>query len=112
MISFIQKFKNLSFREALHYLGMNGGSYKPDPREIIKRDLVKAFRAWCEEYYNDLCIFYRTLQKAKSNIKTETELTTLEKFYRDEPSLLHKIEILQEDNDVEKFELYREEHGN
>lgn len=105
VLTFIQKLKNLSFKETLRYLGINGKPYQPDPKEIKKRQLVKVFRQWCNDYFNDLADLYRCLQKAKERIKTEEDLERLVEFYHKESVWLYEIEILQDDDD-RKLKLY------
>jgi len=105
VISFIQKYHNLDFKEACKYLGI---SFKPDLKEIKKQQLVKTFREWCNDYYDDLCSLYRALQKAKEQAKTIEEIEMLAEFYHKESLWLYQIEILQSDDDQAKFELYKE----
>lgn len=70
VIDFIQRFKGLTFKDTLTYLGMTTG--KPNrqaqqriEREKRKRAAVAAFRAWCANEYNELADNYRKLQQAK-----------------------------------------------
>lgn len=105
VIAFIMKYHNMTFKEACQYLGI---SFKPDSREIKKQNLVKAFRQWCNEYYDDLCSLYRTLQRAKEKAETIEEVEALAPFYHQESVWLYQIEILQGDGDQAKFKLYKE----
>ena len=110
VISFIQKYHNMTFKEACQYLGI---SFKPDPLEIKKQNLVKAFRQWCNDYYDDLCSLYRTLQRAKEKAKTIEEVEALAPLYYQEPAWLYQIEILQSDDVEAKLKLYKEvRYGN
>lgn len=113
VIAFIQKFKGLSFKEALSYLGISTGRPTPEAikkirQEKHKRELIKGFREWCNDYHNDLCRLYRTLQKAKSKAKTIKEVEALSKFYHKETLWIYQIEILLSNDDEAKFNLYRE----
>jgi hypothetical protein len=112
VIAFIQKYKGLSFKDALRYLGISGKPIKPDTKTIRKRELIKAFRQWCFEKHDSLCTLYRELQEVKSMVKTEKDLESLARFYHLEPLWLHHIEILISDDEKAKFELYREIKGN
>ena len=85
-ITFIQKHRNLSFKEAIKYL--NCDKPKSYNREIRKRELVKAFHKWCNNRYNDLCLCYRTLQKLKTAVKTMEEVELLAELYHKEPHWL------------------------
>jgi len=107
VIVFVRRFKNLNFKEALAYLGIDGRP-QTDPQERRKRQLVKAFREWCDNYYSDLCLLLRTLWKAKQQVKDEADLEKLAEFYHKESLWLYQIEILQGNDDESKFELYRE----
>lgn len=107
VISFIMKFKSLDFKSALAYLGINGKSYKPNPQELRKRQLIQQFKQWCNNYHNDLCQLIRTLQKAKVKIKTVEDAEKLAELYHLEPLWLHRTEILQGNDESAKLELYR-----
>jgi DNA primase len=109
VISFIEKYKNLSFRDALIYLGIaTGKPPKPNTRELKKRELVKEFKQWCDVYYDDLCRFYRLWQDVKESIKTIEDAEKFSKFYHREPVITYHMEILCSDDNEAKFELYRE----
>ena len=108
VVSFIQKYKNLSFKEALKYLGVDGKTFKPDPKEIRKRELLQKFRAWCNNYHSDLCSLIRCLWKAKQKAKTEEDVKKLAEFYHKESIWLYQIEILWGTDDNAKLELYQE----
>lgn len=113
VIDFVMLYKNLSFKDSLSYLGISTGKPTPEAikkieQEKYKRELVKAFKAWCNDYHNDLCRLYRALQKAKSEAKTIEEVEALAEFYHKESSWLYQIEILLSNDDEAKFNLYRE----
>ncbi len=113
VIDFIQKYKGLAFKEALFYLGISTSrptqeAIKKIEQEKYKRELVKAFKAWCNDYHNDLCKLFRALQKAKSKAKTIEEVEALSEFYHKESLWLYQIEILLSNNNEAKFNLYRE----
>jgi DNA primase len=112
VIAFIQKYKYLSFKEALSYLGINDKLYKPDSKEFRKRELLQQFKQWCNEYYNDLCFLYRTLQRAKTKVKSEEDLEILSSFYHKESIWISQIEILQGNNDTEKINLFEKRYLN
>jgi len=107
-ILFIKKYKNLSFQEAVKYLGINGKPYRPNPKETRRKELLQQFRQWCNEYYDDLCSLYRTLQRAKETAKTIEEVEALAPVYHQESAWLYQIEILQCDDNQAKFNLYKE----
>jgi hypothetical protein len=108
VISFIQKFKSLSFKEALGYLGITGKPTKPDVREVKKRELLKKFKHWCYTKHDSLCSLYRELQEIKALVRTEQDSESLADFYHQESSWMRQIEILQGSDDEAKFNLYKE----
>jgi DNA primase len=109
VISFIQKYKGVSFKESLQYLSIsNGQPYKQNPRELRKRELIKEFKQWCYKKHELLCSLYRDLQEAKDRVKTEWDLEKLAPFYHQENIWLYQIEIFQSNDEEAKFELYRE----
>lgn len=112
VIDFIRKYRSLSFKEALSYLGING---KPSKKTVYKtlrdkhtRELINQFRRRCNEYFDDICSLYRSLQKAKAKAKTMEDVEALAEFYHLEPVWLHRIKILQGNDEQEKLNLYRE----
>lgn len=113
VIDFIQKYKGLSFKDALGYLGISPGRPSPEAikkieQEKYKRELIKAFRDWCNDYHSDLCTLFRTLQKAKGEAKTVLDVEALADFYHQESMWLHRIGILMSNDDEAKFKLYKE----
>lgn len=113
VIHFIQKYKGLSFKEALNYLGISTGRPTPEAirkikKEKYKRELVFAFKEWCKDYHNDLCSLLRCLWKAKSKAKSEEDVEALAEFYHKESFWLYQIEILESNDDEMKLELYKE----
>jgi hypothetical protein len=112
VITLVQKLHNLSFRDALVYLGISYGKpYKPDSREFKKRELVKEFKQWCNFYYDDLCRFYRLWQDVKGSIKTIEDAERFSKFYHREPVIEYHMDILYGDDIEAKYELYKEVMG-
>lgn len=108
VIDFISLYKGLSFKDALKCLGIS--TDRPTPEAIkkieYKREIVKRFKQWCNNYHNDLCRLFRTLQKAKSKAKTIEEVEALTNFYHRESKWLNRIQILIDGTDQDKFLLY------
>lgn len=108
VITFIQKLKGYSFKDACRYLGISPGKpYKPNTREIKKRDAVKKFKAWCEEYYNKCCEFYRLWYQVKMNIRTIEEAEKYALFYHREPIITYQMDILFSNDNEAKFQIYK-----
>lgn len=108
VISFIQHLKNLSFKDAIRYLRIDNSSYRLDSREIKKRELVRKFKRWGTEYFNDLTDLYRCLQIAKQKIKSIEDMDNVASFYHEETRWLYEIEVLLSNNDETKIQLYQE----
>jgi DNA primase len=112
VFTFIEKFKGLTFKDALRYLGIeNDGPYKPNPEVQRKRDLVKAFRQWEMDYFDEVSTLYRVLNKLKLLAKTQEEVDSLADFYKAESVWEHHMDILTFGSDEEKFLLFREVVG-
>jgi hypothetical protein len=114
VITFTQKYKGISFKEALIYLGIEGGKiYQPDKRALKKKELIHTFKEWCHDYFLYLCDLLIGLDRVKRKIKTEIEIEAFAAYYHRESLWNHHIEILSGNNDRAKFVLYVEVvHGN
>jgi hypothetical protein len=109
VISFIQRFNHCDFKQALDFLGMKKGtSFKPNKREQRKRELINAFREWCNDYYDLLCSAYRLLNKARHEVKDMQEVAKIARLYHYAPIWEYHMDILCSRDDREKFELYLE----
>jgi DNA primase len=109
VISFMQKFKGLSFPEALRYLGIESDKpYKPNPEIERRKKLLEQFRTWEREYFDEVVSQLRLIGKVMSGIKTEWELEKLAELYKIQPILDYHYQILTFGNDEERFELYKE----
>lgn len=117
VVTFLQKHKNFTFKEAISYLGIDGKlsreALQKADREKRKKDCLKQFKAWCNDYHSDLSSLLRCLWKAKQQVKDEADLEKLPEFYHREPVWLYQIEILQSNDDEAKLKLYKEvRYGN
>jgi DNA primase len=110
VITFIEKYKSLSFKGALSYLGINGNTrkLKPDSLELRKRELVRGYRQWLSQYTDFLCNVLRRLDKAKLKAKTMKEVEAMAFHYHSEPIWEHHLETLLGNDERAKFELYKE----
>ena len=78
VIDFIQKLHNLSFKDALKYLGMKPGKPpKVDPVMKRKRELLKDFEQWRRETYRNLCDEKNILWHALRRCKNMDEISEL-----------------------------------
>ncbi len=109
VITFIQKYKGLSFREALSYLGIsNSRPIKPSPRELLKRKLTDEYRNWMRTYEDQLCTLYRGLQGAKNAVTSMLQVEAISCCYHGEPLWEHHLNIVQFGTKSEKLKLYEE----
>lgn len=112
-ISFIQKHRGLSFKDALVYLGISISKPSPEAMQARKRQREKAeavqeFRKWEADYHGELCDRYRCLQNAKDKCRTMADAEDIAEYYHKEPLWIHRMDILEGRDDKEKFSLYRE----
>jgi len=107
-ITFIQKLHGLSFKDAIKYLNIEGSQpVKTKPKDRTKRDLLKAFRSWEKEYLGQLTDYYREIHDL---LKHCSEMEDIELFAIDLhrlPIVEHRLEILSNGTDEEKYELYQ-----
>ena len=109
VITYIQHYHNLTFKESLSYLGINGGiNPKPDTRQIKKRQLVQKYRQWMSNYTDFLCNVLRMLDHRKRFIRTIKEIERLAYFYHQEALWTHHFDILLFGSEKEKLQLYAE----
>lgn len=109
---------NLDFREACRTLasdfGIEWGGRPPTMEErrkareeAKKRELVKAFRAWCERAYMDICVLIRCVDKVLHQHPEQAE--ELSEILNMEPIWCYWLDILQGGTDEERFLLFNSE---
>ena len=109
LITFIQKYKELSFKDALASLGIdNSRQYKPNPRAERKKELVQQYRQWKNEYTGFLCNVLRMLDQRKMKFRTMEQVEKLSYHYHKEQIWEYHFEVLLGKDEDEKFELYKE----
>jgi DNA primase len=116
VIDFIIKLKNMSFKGALAYLGINSDNgYTPKKRDtkmLLKRRLVSVFREWEKQYYDKLAFIYRTFNETKAKFKTMEEAEKFADVYHIMSICEYHMDILFSGDDETKYELFMEvEHG-
>jgi DNA primase len=95
VIFFIRKLHNLTFKEAIAYLGLvRDQLVKVNPQEQTKRDLVKAFRAWERKYYQRLTRYYRNFHDLKRNFKTMDDVVQFSEIFDQMPLVEYHMDIL------------------
>jgi len=110
VITFIMLYHNLSFKDALDYLGLNGRpSLQPtDPVKVQKRKLIESFRTWEQSYYRALCRKRLLLIHMTRDLATMEEVEERAPLIHALPMIEHKLDILWHGSDEEKFILWRE----
>lgn len=110
-IAFIQKYKGLSFKDAISHLGI--APSKPSreaiqraKREKHKHKLIKEFRYWCIRYADDVYSLYQDIQDAKAMVKTEEDAEAIAELYHMENMVLYESRVMDSNNDAAKFQLY------
>ncbi|MBW2647504.1 MAG: hypothetical protein JRE23_15270 [Deltaproteobacteria bacterium] len=107
-IDFTQRLHNLSFKDALRYLGMTPG--KPpqvNPELNRKRELLRDFEQWRRETYRALCDEYNAIWHTLRRCKTMDEIGEYAEVLCEMGPMEDNIEILSGGTDEQRFELYR-----
>ncbi len=109
VITFIQKYKGLSFKDSLCYLGIDSSrKIKPDTRVIRKRELIQQYQQWIDDYTNFLCNVLRRLDIAKMKAKTMKQVEAMAFHYHSEHIWEYHLDILLSKDEIAKFEIYKE----
>jgi DNA primase len=111
VITFIQKYKDLSFKHALAYLKINDNGqkyFKPRQKETRKRELLREYRQWLSDYRDFLCDILWKLDQSKKKAKTMKAVEALAFHYHSAHIWEHQLEILFSKDEEAKFELYEE----
>jgi hypothetical protein len=113
VITFIQQYRKVPFKEALAYLGIRRDEpYRPDPREKRKRTLINDFKAWCATYSDRLAWELRGLRRLVQGIRTEEDMELRAWAYDEIPVLEYKMDILQYGSDEARYLLFKEAKAN
>ena len=113
VIIFIQKLHNLTFKEAIAYLGLvRDQPVKVNPQEQTKRDLIKAFRIWERDYYRQLSNRYRDFHTLSKDFITIEEVECFAEDFDSMPVIEWHMDILFNGSDEQKYRLYCFMKGN
>jgi len=106
VIAFIEKYHAVDFKTALSILGIsNDQPYLPDSVRTRKRELERDFRAWCWQHGNILAAQYRLINNAL-DVLTDTD--DMADLYKRRTIVEYHLNILDGNDDAEKFALFRE----
>jgi DNA primase len=117
VITFIQKYHDLSFKDALAYLGIisNGNKYRHDSVTIRKRVLKQIYEQWKQAYCLYLVDCLRCLDQAKSLCRTMAEVEIFADAYHKKEIWEYEYQILLSKDEDAKLQLFKEvwnEHKN
>ena len=112
VIDFVQKMYNLSFQDALRYLGIEQGKITPKmqretDRRKRKAELIRKFNKWRSEYIGYLGTMINRTRKLMKNI-TPDDLDLYAALLQRLPVWKYHFEILAEGRDKSRYELYKE----
>lgn len=107
VIGLVMTYLNMSFLDALKYLGIQSQSKE-------KTAAIKEFREWERQYHREISSLLIEIERMKRNITSENDLLndSVAKIYHFETECLRRLEILESGNDKAKFNLYKEVRKN
>jgi hypothetical protein len=108
VIQFVMLIENLDFKGACKHLGIELKPTRKTWRELEKERLVRQFKDWCYYRYDELCVLYRCIQKAKDQARTESDVEVIAEYYHQESLWLQQIEIFENGDVQAKLDLFRE----
>jgi DNA primase len=112
VIDFVQKYYNLSFKDALQHLGIEQSKITPKIHQQInhqkrKSDAIKRFEKWKGQYLAHLGMLINRTEKLMKNIPPE-DLFWYAPLIDALPIWKYHSDLLLNGNDRAKFELYKE----
>lgn len=111
VITFIQKFYNLSFKDACRYLHIN----KPtsiNSEQVIKRTLVNDFRAREQSLKKELTDYYRDFHAITRHLQTMDEVEEFAEDFHLMPIVEMYLDILTNGTDEDKYNLMKRTYDN
>ena len=115
VISFIMKRHNVTFKEALHILGIRQGRRpKPNPAEERKRKLLKAYESWKKDHYLNLCEQAIEIHALRIKANSKAPLPEYLGWFMAEqlaklPAIEHALDIMQTKDDEQIIEIFKTE---
>jgi hypothetical protein len=114
VISFIRESHNLSFQDALAYLGIEKGRLvKVDRKAERRRQLKRSYHAWLKRYYFQLCaqscsLHTLRLQVAAHPTIPEDQAWKFAAAMGKTVEIDYLLDLLLEGSEEEKFQLFME----
>lgn len=118
VISFIRESHNLSFHDALAYLGIEKGRLvKVDRKAERRRQLKRSYHAWLKRYYFQLCaqscsLHTLRLQVAAHPTIPEDQAWKFAAAMGKTVEIDYLLDLLLEGSEEEKFQLFMEVEKN
>lgn len=114
VIGFVMKFYNLSFPDALKHLGIEQGRPTPKIKRDIQRrkhraELIKQFRDWEQWYGTEVSDLWHKTKRLMMNGILPEDLDLYAPLFHMLPYWQHCREVLICGNDMQKFNLYKNE---
>ena len=111
--AFIQKYKGLSFKDSISYLGISPvapsrEAIQKAQREKHKQELLRDFKEWCVRYADGVYSLYQDIQDAKAMVKTIEDAEAIADLYHMENTVLNESRIMDSIDGRGKFQLYLE----
>jgi len=117
VIGFVMKYYNLSFQDALRYLGIETGLVTPKVRRKIEKrkrqaGLLKAFRLWEIRKADELATLIRCTYKVVATWKSIDDLERSGGILQPLTFYEYCFDILIHGDDKQKYQFYKEAHNN
>lgn len=106
VITFIQKFYGLSFKDACKYLNLN----KPtgiNSETQTRKNLVKEFHQWETAFKAELTDFYRDFKAITRDLQTMEDVEEFAEDFHLISIAEYYLDILTNGTDEEKYNLYK-----
>lgn len=104
VIAFIQKLHNLDFKAAIRHLRVE--TPRRCLRDIERQQAITEFRQWETDYYEELCIQYRCIQRHKLIVQDMDNIS--EAAYHAESGIANRMHIMMYGDSNVKLALWRE----
>lgn len=106
VITFIQKFYNLSFKDACEHLHFNKPT-RINSETQHKRTLVNQFKVWEKSFLKELTDYYRDTHEITRDLTSMDEAEDFSEDFHLMPIVEWYLEILTNGTDEEKYNLMK-----
>jgi len=107
VIDFIRKLKQISFKDAIEYLGVNGNERRPPNRDELWKALERElFLKWQKSMQFELAETYRLYNRIISNIQTMDDVELCASLFHELSIIEHQMNLLAHGNEDDKRDLF------